>query len=83
MHSIGLAINGTLLVIRDIMSLDKRYFGNSPSGRSWLPPAEKIASNILSDHLRKLEEFDIVLRRADADNTRDDYTAKGLISCQQ
>jgi len=46
----------TLLVIRDIMFLDKHYFGD------FLTSPEKIASNILSDRLKKLEEFNIILR---------------------
>jgi DNA-binding HxlR family transcriptional regulator len=52
----------TLLVVRDLIFRRKRYFGdfqNSP---------EKIASNILSDRLRKLEAAGMVLRQPDPDN---------------
>jgi DNA-binding HxlR family transcriptional regulator len=54
----------TLLVIRDIIFKRKRYF------RDFLASPEKIASNILSDRLKKLEECDIVLRRPDPVNAR-------------
>ena len=52
----------TLLVVRDLIFRRKRYFGdfqNSP---------EKIASNILSDRLRKLEAAGMVLRQPDPDH---------------
>jgi len=65
----------TLLVIRDIMFLDKRYFGD------FLTSPEKIASNILSDRLKKLEESNIVLREPDPGNARRviyTLTEKGL-----
>ncbi|SEK66955.1 winged helix-turn-helix transcriptional regulator [Nitrosovibrio tenuis] len=65
----------TLLVIRDIMFLEKRYF------RDFLSSPEKIASNILADRLRKLEESHIVLRQGDPDNARRfiySLTEKGL-----
>ena len=54
----------TLLIVRDLVFSGKRYFGdfqNSP---------EKIATNILSDRLKKLEEGHILLRRRDPDNAR-------------
>jgi DNA-binding HxlR family transcriptional regulator len=54
----------TLLVVRDLIFFRKRYFGdfqNSP---------EKIATNILSDRLKKLEEGHILLRRRDPANAR-------------
>jgi DNA-binding HxlR family transcriptional regulator len=54
----------TLLVIRDLVFRRKQYFGdfqNSP---------EKIATNILSDRLKKLEECDILSRRRDPANAR-------------
>lgn len=54
----------TLLVIRDIIFKHKRYF------KDFLTSPEKIASNILSDRLKKLEECDIVLRRPDPVNAR-------------
>ena len=52
----------TLLVVRDLIFLRKRYFGdfqNSP---------EKIATNILSDRLRKLEAAGMILRQPDPDH---------------
>ena len=54
----------TLLVIRDILFKQKRHFGD------FLTSPEKIASNILSDRLKKLEDCDIVLRRPDPANAR-------------
>ena len=51
----------TLLVIRDIMFMRKQYFGD------FLTSPEKIASNILSDRLRKLEDSNIVSRQRDPD----------------
>ena len=49
----------TLLVIRDILFMQKRYF------QDFLESPEKIASNILSDRLKKLEECNIVSRQRD------------------
>jgi DNA-binding HxlR family transcriptional regulator len=54
----------TLLVIRDIMFKRKQYF------RDFLASPEKIASNILSDRLKKLEECNIILRQRDPVNAR-------------
>lgn len=54
----------TLLVLRDIIFIRKRYF------REFLKSPEKIASNILSDRLKKLEMADIILRRQDPGNQR-------------
>ena len=54
----------TLLVVRDIMFKRKHYF------RDFLASPEKIASNILSDRLKKLEECKIVLRQRDPGNAR-------------
>ncbi|MXS81673.1 winged helix-turn-helix transcriptional regulator [Nitrosomonas oligotropha] len=54
----------TLLVVRDLIFFRKRYFGdfqNSP---------EKIATNILSDRLKRLEECHMILRRQDPANAR-------------
>ena len=54
----------TLLVVRDLIFGHKRYFGdfrNSP---------EKIATNILSDRLKKLEECHILSRHHDPANAR-------------
>ena len=49
----------TLIVIRDIMFVGKRYF------RELLDSNEKIATNILSDRLSKLEDFGILLKTKD------------------
>ncbi len=54
----------TLLVIRDIIFKRKRYF------KDFLTSPENIASNILSDRLKKLEECNIVLRQPDPVNAR-------------
>lgn len=65
----------SLLVIRDIMFMRKQYFGD------FLTSPEKIASNILSDRLKKLEESNIVLRQRDPVNARRiiyTLTEKGL-----
>ena len=54
----------TLLVVRDLILSRKRYFGdfqNSP---------EKIATNILSDRLKNLEECNILSRRSDPADAR-------------
>jgi len=54
----------TLLVVRDLIFRRKQYFGdfqNSP---------EKIATNILSDRLKKLEEGHVISRRRDPANAR-------------
>ncbi|MEO6564157.1 MAG: helix-turn-helix domain-containing protein [Nitrosospira sp.] len=65
----------TLLVLRDIIFMRKRYF------REFLVSSEKIASNILSDRLKKLESADIILRCQDPHNERKiiyAVTEKGL-----
>ena len=54
----------TLLVIRDIVFLRKRYF------RDFLASSEKIASNILADRLKTLEASGIVSKRPDPANAR-------------
>lgn len=54
----------TLLVVRDLVFFSKRYFWdfqNSP---------EKIATNILSNRLKKLEECHLILRYRDPANAR-------------
>lgn len=50
----------TLLIIRDIMFDGKRYFNEIRESD------EKIASNILTDRLNKLEESGIVIKTKDA-----------------
>lgn len=50
----------TLLIIRDIMFDGKRYF------REMLGSDEKIASNILTNRLKRLEELEILIKTKDA-----------------
>ena len=54
----------TLLVLPDIIYKRKRSF------REFLASPEKIASNILTDRLKKLEACKIVIRRQDPDSKR-------------
>jgi len=49
----------TLLIIRDMMINDKRYF------REFLNSEEKIASNILSNRLQALEKEGIIHKKGD------------------
>ena len=49
----------TLLIIRDLMFVGKRYF------RELLSSEEGIASNILTDRLNKLEEAGIIIKTDD------------------
>jgi DNA-binding HxlR family transcriptional regulator len=49
----------TLLIIRDIILNNKRYF------RDFLKSKEKIASNILADRLQKLEAESIIYKKED------------------
>ena len=65
----------TLLVLRDLIIVGKRYF------RDFLASEEGIASNILTARLKLLEACGIVTRRPDPDNARQviyEPTAKGL-----
>ena len=65
----------TLLIIRDIMFDGKRYF------REILGSDEKIASNILTDRLNKLEEFGILVKTKDAHHKQKNVyslTEKGI-----
>ncbi|SFW28648.1 helix-turn-helix domain-containing protein [Nitrosovibrio sp. Nv17] len=65
----------TLLILRDIIYKRKQGF------REFLASSESIASNILSDRLKRLEACNIVLRRRDPDNKRRivySLTEKGL-----
>ena len=50
----------TLLIIRDIMFDGKRYF------REMLGSDEKIASNILTNRLNRMEELEILIKTKDA-----------------
>ena len=54
----------TMLVIRDMVFSRKRHF------REFLESPEGIASNILTDRLKRLEESGIVARRPDSENAR-------------
>jgi DNA-binding HxlR family transcriptional regulator len=54
----------TMLVIRDMVFSRKRHF------REFLESPEGIASNILTDRLKRLEESGIVARRPDPDSAR-------------
>lgn len=65
----------TLVVLRDLVINRKRLF------RELLEAEEGIATNILTQRLRRLEAAGIVTRRADPDNARQvlyEPTAKGL-----
>jgi DNA-binding HxlR family transcriptional regulator len=65
----------TLVVLRDLIIVRKRLF------REMLDAEEGIASNILTDRLRRLEAWGIVTRRPDPDNARQviyEPTPKGL-----
>jgi DNA-binding HxlR family transcriptional regulator len=52
----------TLLIIRDLLFKRKKYFGD------FLESDEKIATNILTDRLIKLEEQGIISKRIDPEN---------------
>ncbi|OEK00266.1 HxlR family transcriptional regulator [Roseivirga sp. 4D4] len=65
----------TLLIIRDMILEGKRYF------REFLQSEEKIASNILSNRLKSLEEEGIIWKEADPDHKqkiRYSLTQKGI-----
>lgn len=65
----------TLLIIRDIILVGKRYF------REFLQSKENIASNILSNRLKMLEEEGIIYKEADPDHKqkiRYSLTQKGI-----
>jgi DNA-binding HxlR family transcriptional regulator len=52
----------TLIVIRDMLIEGKRHYGE------FLQSAERIASNILADRLKRLEDAGIVSKEADPGN---------------
>jgi len=54
----------TLLIIRDLMLNGKHNFGE------FRESDEKIASNILTDRLKKLEERELVIKQVDPANGR-------------
>ncbi|SFW27147.1 helix-turn-helix domain-containing protein [Nitrosovibrio sp. Nv17] len=65
----------TLLIVRDIVLMRKRHY------RDFLSSPEGIATNILSDRLRRLETAGILSKRRDAANARRSVytlTEKGL-----
>jgi DNA-binding HxlR family transcriptional regulator len=52
----------TLVIIRDMLMVGKRYYGE------FLECPERIASNILADRLKKLEDAEIVSKAIDPSN---------------
>ena len=52
----------TLLVLRDLILFNKRYFGD------FLASGEGIATNVLSERLARLEEAGMVSRRRDPED---------------
>lgn len=65
----------TLLVIRDLLVRRKRYFNEM------MASDEGIASNILTDRLKRLEGWGLIERRSDPENRRQviySLTAKGI-----
>jgi DNA-binding HxlR family transcriptional regulator len=52
----------TLLIIRDLMFLGKKYFGD------FIDSEEKISTNILADRLKKLETSGFVTKQKDPEN---------------
>ena len=54
----------SLLIIRDLAFHGKKYFGDFQNSN------EKIASNILTDKLQRLEAAGIISKRTDAENRR-------------
>ncbi|KCV83607.1 HxlR family transcriptional regulator [Actibacterium atlanticum] len=65
----------TLLIIRDLLFLEKQYF------REFLSGEEAISTNILSDRLKKMEKDGLIAHRSDpADARRQVYllTDKGI-----
>jgi len=65
----------SLLIIRDIVFLGKRNYGE------FLEMPEKIASNILADRLKRLEDAKILSKSQDPDNQKKfiyEMTLKGI-----
>ncbi len=54
----------TLLILRDIIFMKKRYF------RDFLASDEKIATNILTSRLRLLVDADIIISEKDPNNAK-------------
>ena len=64
----------TLLIVRDLLFKDKHYF------REFVDSEERIATNILTDRLEKLEAHGIVTREPEVENRRNvryELTSKG------
>lgn len=64
----------TLLVVRDLLLVGKRHFNEL------MQSPERIASNILADRLKKLEEHGLIARSSDPDNRKQviyELTEKG------
>ena len=64
----------TLLILRDLVLREKRRY------RDFLASEEGIASNILSDRLKRLEQAGVITRNTDPDDKRQvlyDVTQKG------
>lgn len=65
----------SLIVVRDMVLQAKRYFGE------FLESPERIASNILADRLKRLEEVGVVTKNEDPENQKKfiySLTPKGL-----
>ena len=65
----------SLLVLRDLIFMKKRYF------KEFLSSSEGIATNILSDRLKRLEGEGLILKQQDPENKRQmiySLTEKGL-----
>ena len=65
----------SLIIIRDLMFGDKRHF------REFLAGEEKIASNILTDRLARLEAEGVITKKSDPDHKQKfiyTLTAKGI-----
>ena len=54
----------SLLIIRDLAFFGKKHYGE------FLDSMEKIATNILAERLKRLEEADIISRQSDPENRR-------------
>jgi DNA-binding HxlR family transcriptional regulator len=65
----------TLLIIRDMIFKGRRYFGE------FLEANEKIATNILTDRLKKLEDSEIITKTQDPEHQKKyiyELTPKGV-----
>jgi len=65
----------SLLIIRDMIFKGRRYFGE------FLEASEKIATNILTDRLKKLEDWGIITKTQDPEHQKKyiyELTPKGV-----